>query len=58
MNELQDKVALVVYAGAAGVVLPSTAGDKKETIKITSATKLKIQLSNGGGWVASIRKVK
>jgi Ca-activated chloride channel family protein len=29
----QDKVALVVYAGAAGVVLPSTAGDKKETIK-------------------------
>jgi alpha-glucosidase len=31
---------------------------KKETIKITSASKLKIQLSNGGGWVASIRKVK
>ncbi|MDB5129170.1 von Willebrand factor type A domain-containing protein [Mucilaginibacter sp.] len=29
----QDKVALVVYAGAAGVVLPSTSGDKKETIK-------------------------
>ncbi|QHS54592.1 DUF3520 domain-containing protein [Mucilaginibacter sp. 14171R-50] len=29
----QDKVALVVYAGAAGVVLPSTPGDKKETIK-------------------------
>jgi len=29
----QDKVALVVYAGAAGVVLPSTNGDKKETIK-------------------------
>ena len=29
----QDKVSLVVYAGAAGVVLPSTAGDKKETIK-------------------------
>jgi Ca-activated chloride channel family protein len=29
----QDKVALVVYAGAAGVVLPSTAGNKKETIK-------------------------
>jgi len=29
----QDKVALVVYAGAAGVVLPSTAGDKKESIK-------------------------
>ncbi|GGH16454.1 vWA domain-containing protein [Mucilaginibacter phyllosphaerae] len=29
----QDKVALVVYAGAAGVVLPATGGDKKETIK-------------------------
>ncbi|QXV65746.1 von Willebrand factor type A domain-containing protein [Mucilaginibacter sp. 21P] len=29
----QDKVAMVVYAGAAGVVLPSTSGDKKETIK-------------------------
>jgi Ca-activated chloride channel family protein len=29
----QDRVALVVYAGAAGVVLPSTTGDKKETIK-------------------------
>lgn len=29
----QDKVALVVYAGAAGVVLPSTNGNKKETIK-------------------------
>lgn len=29
----QDKVSLVVYAGAAGVVLPSTSGDKKETIK-------------------------
>ncbi|MFA6085758.1 von Willebrand factor type A domain-containing protein [Mucilaginibacter sp.] len=28
----QDKVALVVYAGAAGVVLPATAGNKKETI--------------------------
>jgi alpha-glucosidase len=31
---------------------------KKETIKITSATKLKVQLSNGGGWAASIKKVK
>ncbi|WP_224751148.1 VWA domain-containing protein [Mucilaginibacter pankratovii] len=28
----QDRVAMVVYAGAAGVVLPSTAGDKKATI--------------------------
>ncbi|WP_158828848.1 VWA domain-containing protein [Mucilaginibacter lacusdianchii] len=29
----QDKVALVVYAGAAGLVLPSTPGDRKTTIK-------------------------
>jgi Ca-activated chloride channel family protein len=28
----QDRVAMVVYAGAAGVVLPSTSGDKKTTI--------------------------
>lgn len=28
----KDKVALVVYAGAAGVVLPSTSGDKKAAI--------------------------
>jgi Ca-activated chloride channel family protein len=29
----QDKVAIVVYAGAAGLVLPSTAGSDKTTIK-------------------------
>lgn len=29
----QDKVALVVYAGAAGLVLPSTPGNQKEKIK-------------------------
>ena len=29
----QDKVAMVVYAGAAGLVLPSTSGDKKIKIK-------------------------
>ncbi|HDP95523.1 MAG TPA: DUF3520 domain-containing protein [Candidatus Aminicenantes bacterium] len=28
----RDRVAMVVYAGAAGVVLPSTAGDKADTI--------------------------
>ncbi|HOO77491.1 MAG TPA: VWA domain-containing protein [bacterium] len=28
----RDRVAIVVYAGAAGTVLPSTAGDKKERI--------------------------
>jgi Ca-activated chloride channel homolog len=27
-----DRIALVVYAGAAGLVLPSTAGDQKQTI--------------------------
>jgi len=34
VNQLrpQDKVAIVVYAGAAGVVLPATTGDKKTTI--------------------------
>jgi Ca-activated chloride channel family protein len=34
VNELreQDRVAIVVYAGAAGLVLPSTPGDQKETI--------------------------
>jgi len=34
VNELRpnDKVAIVVYAGAAGVVLPSTPGNKKEVI--------------------------
>lgn len=29
----KDKVAIVVYAGAAGLVLPATTGDKKQTIK-------------------------
>lgn len=29
----KDRVAIVVYAGAAGLVLPSTSGDKKQTIK-------------------------
>ncbi|MDN3551313.1 vWA domain-containing protein [Mucilaginibacter aquaedulcis] len=34
VNQLRpkDKVAIVVYAGAAGVVLPATSGDKKTTI--------------------------
>ncbi len=39
----QDRVALVVYAGAAGVVLPSTAGDQKAAIKNALG-----QLSAGG----------
>jgi Ca-activated chloride channel family protein len=34
VNQLRavDRVAIVVYAGAAGVVLPSTAGDRKDVI--------------------------
>jgi Ca-activated chloride channel family protein len=34
VNELQpeDRVAIVVYAGAAGLVLPSTSGDEEDTI--------------------------
>ncbi len=31
----EDRLAIVVYAGAAGLVLPSTRGDKKEKIKNT-----------------------
>src|SRR5687767_15776099 len=34
VNQLraQDRVAIVVYAGAAGLVLPPTAGDRKDVI--------------------------
>jgi Ca-activated chloride channel homolog len=39
----KDRVALVVYAGAAGLVLPSTAGDRKETLGIAID-----QLRSGG----------
>ena len=39
----QDRVAIVVYAGAAGLVLPSTSG--REKMKITEALE---QLSAGG----------
>ncbi len=44
----QDRVAIVVYAGAAGVVLPSTSGSNKE--KITDALeKLQAGGSTAGG---------
>jgi len=43
-----DKVAIVVYAGAAGVVLESTSGDKKETI-ISSIERLQAGGSSAGG---------
>jgi Ca-activated chloride channel homolog len=44
----QDKVAMVVYAGSAGVVLPSTSGDKKITIK-SAIDKLQAGGSTAGG---------
>ncbi len=43
-----DRVAIVVYAGAAGVVLPSTKCDEKETI-IKALEKLEAGGSTAGG---------
>ncbi|POY37023.1 hypothetical protein C3K47_08165 [Solitalea longa] len=43
-----DKVAIVVYAGAAGVVLPSTKGDEKTTIK-DALNQLEAGGSTAGG---------
>ena len=50
VNELreQDRVAIVVYAGAAGVVLPSTSGADKETI-LASLDRLEAGGSTAGG---------
>jgi Ca-activated chloride channel family protein len=49
VNELRkkDKVAIVVYAGAAGMVLPPTTGDEKQTI-INALEKLNAGGSNSG----------
>jgi Ca-activated chloride channel family protein len=44
----QDKVAIVVYAGAAGMVLPSTDGNKKSLIK-GALDKLSAGGSTAGG---------
>ena len=44
----RDKVAMVVYAGAAGVVLPSTSGDEKTKIK-DAIDKLEAGGSTAGG---------
>ena len=44
----KDRVAIVVYAGAAGVVLPSTSCDNKETI-INAFEKLRAGGSTAGG---------
>jgi Ca-activated chloride channel family protein len=50
VNQLraEDKVSIVVYAGAAGMVLPSTSGDKKMTI-IDALEKLSAGGSTAGG---------
>lgn len=44
----QDHVAIVVYAGAAGLVLPSTAGSEKKTI-IEALDRLEAGGSTAGG---------
>ena len=44
----KDRVAIVVYAGAAGLVLPSTAGNEKETI-IAALDNLNAGGSTAGG---------
>jgi Ca-activated chloride channel family protein len=50
VNQLRtnDKIAIVVYAGAAGVVLPPTSGNEKETI-IQALNKLEAGGSTAGG---------
>jgi Ca-activated chloride channel family protein len=50
VNELrpQDRVALVVYAGNAGLVLPPTAGDRKEII-LEAIDRLEAGGSTAGG---------
>ncbi|NNF21930.1 MAG: VWA domain-containing protein, partial [Saprospiraceae bacterium] len=50
VNELrpEDRVAIVVYAGAAGVVLPSTPGNQKEII-MESLDRLQAGGSTAGG---------
>ncbi len=50
VNELRkkDNVAIVVYAGAAGMVLPPTTGDEKQTI-IDALEKLNAGGSTAGG---------
>ncbi|TGE21264.1 DUF3520 domain-containing protein [Hymenobacter aquaticus] len=44
----QDKVAIVVYAGAAGLVLPATPGNQKETI-LAALDRLSAGGSTAGG---------
>ncbi|MFP5439793.1 MAG: von Willebrand factor type A domain-containing protein [Bacteroidia bacterium] len=44
----EDRIAIVVYAGAAGLVLPATRGDEKQTI-INALDKLSAGGSTAGG---------
>jgi len=44
----EDKISIVVYAGAAGVVLPSTSGNKKDEI-IAALDRLQAGGSTAGG---------
>jgi len=44
----EDKISIVVYAGAAGLVLPSTTGDNKEKI-LKALDKLEAGGSTAGG---------
>jgi Ca-activated chloride channel family protein len=44
----QDRVAIVVYAGSAGLVLPSTAGDQQATI-LSAIDRLEAGGSTAGG---------
>lgn len=46
--QAEDRIAIVVYAGAAGLVLPSTAGSEKERI-LQAIGKLKSGGSTAGG---------
>jgi Ca-activated chloride channel family protein len=50
VNQLrpQDRVSIVVYAGSAGLVLPSTSGSNKETI-LDAITRLEAGGSTAGG---------
>lgn len=47
----EDKVALVVYAGAAGVVLPPTSGARKDTIRAALAQLAAGGSTNGGAGI-------
>jgi Ca-activated chloride channel family protein len=47
----RDRVAIVVYAGASGLVLPATTGDKKETIDRAIAELQAGGSTNGGAGI-------